>query len=165
MFYENSWTSSQQIILYLEKYDILTLEQFGLRQDLSTGDATFVLLEQMFGVFCDLYKVFDCEYHGIILLVDYLWRGFRLNRVIGYLTSTRVVYLKNNLPTEHFSKFLGSFRPHSIFNLQPQYCVASPQLIFHFLMIPVWLSRDPILKNFPAPILLLKMQVIGSQLI
>ena len=60
-----------RILKHLTKYNILSIEQYGLRLGLRTDNATYKLTTEILnvmnnklllgGIFCDLEKLFDCD--------------------------------------------------------------------------------------------------------
>ena len=66
-----------QLVNYLDKYNILPKSQYGFRKNLGTSDATFSLLNEIhnkienkefaLGFFCDLSEAFDCVDHSLML--------------------------------------------------------------------------------------------------
>jgi len=67
----------KRLYFYLENYNILSDEQFGFREKLSTCSATNALINSILisldknkfvgGLFCDLHKAYDSVNHAILL--------------------------------------------------------------------------------------------------
>ena len=67
----------KRLYSYLEKYKILSDDQFGFMENLSTRSATNVLINSILtsfdknkfvgGLFCDIHKAFDCMNYEILL--------------------------------------------------------------------------------------------------
>ena len=98
----------QQITEYLNKYNLLTLQQFGFRKGLSTSTAISALVDKIIQSFerkeyysthfLDLSKAFDCVTHDILLrkLYYYNFQPPSINLIMSYLKNrTQSVSIEN----------------------------------------------------------------------
>ena len=105
---------------YLEEHKILSKDQFGFRESLSTCSATFALINSILlafeknnlvgGLFCDIHKAFDCvnheilltklEYHGVSNTSNKLIRSY-LNDRYQRVQITNNLNIKANSSWEH----------------------------------------------------------------
>lgn len=102
----------KQILAFLNKHHIINASQFGFQKSLSTNDALFSFLENLYlslndkdfaaAIFCDLSKAFDCVNHQLLTqkLSIYGFRGISLSYLQSFITE-RFQYVKNgNLKSE-----------------------------------------------------------------
>ena len=104
-----------RMVSFLNRLGLLSSQQFGFRESMSTRDAIFGFLEHLYNnlndgevaaaVFCDLSKAFDCVSHRVLLwkLGLYGFRETALEWFRSYL-SDRVQFVRFNGGT---SKDLG----------------------------------------------------------
>ncbi|CAH2245090.1 jg15928 [Pararge aegeria aegeria] len=86
-----------QLLYHFHKYNLLHIKQFGFTRGRSTIDAGVELIQNIFeaweesrdalGVFCDLYKAFDCVQHETLVrkLHHYGIQGVALDLMSNYL--------------------------------------------------------------------------------
>ena len=122
--------------------NILTNNQFGFRNNLSTDNATFALLHKILsaldekhtvgGIFCDLNKAFDCVNHKILLskLEFYGIMDTSRSLIASYLSERyhRVV-IKDKMNTAYFSNW--KLVRHGV----PQGLILGPSLFYYTLTI------------------------------
>ena len=66
----------KRLFVHLNNNVILNKHQYGFRSELSTENASYILLNEILtalnnkqmvgGIFCDLHKAFDCINHAVI---------------------------------------------------------------------------------------------------
>ena len=94
---------------HLNNNVILNKHQYGFRSEVSTENASYILLneiltalnnKQMGGIFCDLHKAFDCINHAVLLekMKFYGVSGKFYNLVKSYLDGRyqKVILSHNN---------------------------------------------------------------------
>jgi hypothetical protein len=87
-----------RLLIHLNKYNILSLNQYGFQKNLSMDDAVFALLNEALtalnnkskvkGIFCDTEKAFDCVNH------DFLLQKMEIYGITGPTKKLYTEYLK-----------------------------------------------------------------------
>lgn len=124
-----------RITAFIDKNDLITVNQYGFRKNMSTTMALTELVKTILsaldsclnptGIFCDLSKAFDCVDHNILLrkLNDYGIRGKANDLIRSYLTGRKqIVDIQGTLST-----------PSEITRGVPQGSILGPLLFIIFI--------------------------------
>jgi len=129
---------------YLKKYHILTSNQHGFREGMSTITAVHTFMSNLSesldrretpaAVFCDLSRAFDCVDHGLLIdkLEKYGVRGIPADWFASYLTGrTQYVHVMHSNNNGVIAKYRSSILPVDIG--VPQGSILGPVLFLLFV--------------------------------